>query len=103
MNSFACFPEIRKKCMSDSLTKEIEISDIEDDVLHKLIIYNSSHLWDEVVVQLMKATGFDNIRCEQIAIFAHTKGKALVCSGKLTKLNRINAVLREIKLVTEIE
>lgn len=89
--------------MSDTILKEKFISDDESDVLHKLIIFNSGHIWDEVIIQLQKATGFDIIQCEQIAIIAHTKGKAVVCSGDISKLNRINSVLKEIKLITEIE
>lgn len=89
--------------MSDTDFKEKIIFDGENDVLHKLILFNSNHIWDEVILQLQKATGFDILQCEQIAVIAHTKGKAVVCSGDIPKLNGINSVLKEIKLVTEIE
>lgn len=89
--------------MSETNLKEKYISDDESDVLHKLIIFNSNHIWDDVILQLIKATGFDILQCEQIAIIAHTKGKAVVCSGDIPKLNKINTVLKEINLVTEIE
>ncbi|MFZ1323308.1 MAG: hypothetical protein WAT71_17265 [Ignavibacteria bacterium] len=89
--------------MSDTIYKEKIISYDESEVLHKLIIFNSSHIWDDVIIQLQKGTGFDIIQCEQIAIIAHTKGKAVVCSGDIPKLNSVNSVLKEIQLVTEIE
>jgi ATP-dependent Clp protease adapter protein ClpS len=54
-------------------------------------------------LQLQKATGYDLVHCEQIAIIAHTKGKAVVKSGEYEELQKINAVLKEIGLVTEIE
>lgn len=82
------------------LEKEVYFGDTDE--LHKLILYNSNHFYDDVINQLQKATGFDIIQCEQIAIIAHTKGKAVVKSGEMDELNQINSVLREINLVTEI-
>lgn len=73
------------------------------DELRKLIIYNSDHIWDDVTLQLHKATGYDNLHCEQIAVIAHTKGKAVVKSGELNELEIINSVLKEINLLTSIE
>jgi hypothetical protein len=49
------------------------------------------------------AIAFDIIQCEQIAIIAHTKGKATVKSGQISELAKINGVLKEINLVTEIQ
>jgi ATP-dependent Clp protease adapter protein ClpS len=51
---------------------------------------------------LQKATGFDIIHCEQIALIAHTKGKATVKSAEYEELCRVDRVLKEIDLVTEI-
>ena len=87
--------------------QEKELVSIEVDEIitgdKKLVLFNSSHYWDDVVRQLQKATGFDILQCEQIAILAHTKGKAIVTSGKTEKLNRISSLLREINLITKIE
>lgn len=71
--------------------------------LRKLILYNSNHLWEDVIAQLQKATNYDIIHCEQIAVIAHTKGQAVVKSGKFEELNPINIVLKEINLITEIK
>ncbi|MEB2330589.1 MAG: ATP-dependent Clp protease adaptor ClpS [Ignavibacteriaceae bacterium] len=73
------------------------------DVERKLILFNSSHFWEEVITQLQKATGFDLVHCEQIAIIAHTKGKAVVKSGDMEDLMKIESILKEINLVTKIE
>lgn len=91
-----------KFCMS---TKEQELSntDIDAPTQKKLLIFNSAHFWDQVILQLQKATGFDIVQCEQIAIIAHTKGKAVVKSGEMEELVRINKVLKEINLITEIQ
>jgi ATP-dependent Clp protease adapter protein ClpS len=85
-------------------TKELEQNITDDDVtvLRRLFIYNSSHFWDDVVLQLQKATGFDIQQCEQIAVIAHTTGKAVVKSGPFEELQKINNVLKEINLITKI-
>jgi len=77
--------------------------DNEIPTLRKLILYNSNHIWEDVILQLQKATGFDIIQCEQIAIIAHTKGKAIVKSGEYDELSLINKILKEINLITEIQ
>ena len=84
-------------------TKEKDNSDINVLELRKLILFNSSHIWDEVILQLEKATGFDIIHCEQIATIAHTKGKAVVKSGEIDELVTINNILKQISLITSIE
>lgn len=83
--------------------EEKTIRNDEVNVLRRLILFNSNHFWDDVVLQLRKATGFDIIQCEQIAIIAHTTGKAVVKSGEYEELKRIDDVLKEINLITKIE
>jgi len=87
----------------DSKEKTSQTTDIDNPLKKKLILFNSNHLWDDVVNQLIKATGFDILQCEQIAIIAHTKGKAVVKSGEYEELYKIETVLNEISLVTKIE
>lgn len=81
--------------------KQITTEDITD-VIRQLILYNSNHLWDDVITQLQKATKYDIVHCEQIAVIAHTTGKATVKTGTLKELNLIDSVLKEIHLITEI-
>jgi ATP-dependent Clp protease adapter protein ClpS len=85
-------------------TKELEKNITEEDVpvMRRLFLFNSTHFWDDVVIQLQKATGFDILHCEQIAMIAHTTGKAVVKSGDYVELKIIDEVLREINLVTKI-
>ncbi|MFA5404384.1 MAG: ATP-dependent Clp protease adaptor ClpS [Ignavibacteria bacterium] len=72
------------------------------NVIRQLILYNSNHLWEDVINQLQKATKYDIIHCEQIAVIAHTKGKATVKTGTIIELTGIDCVLKEIRLITEI-
>jgi ATP-dependent Clp protease adaptor protein ClpS len=83
--------------------KDEILTDKDIPLLKKLILYNSNHLWDDVINQLQKATGFDLVHCEQIAVIAHTKGKAVVKSGEYEELIRIDSVLKEINLISEIQ
>lgn len=78
-------------------------SGIEEDMPKKLVLFNSHHVWEEVIIQVRKATGYEIVHCEQIAMIAHTKGKAIVKTGALEELQRIESVLKEINLVTKIE
>lgn len=81
--------------------KEIDETDVSE--LRKLILFNSEHIWDEVIDQLQIATGYDILHCQQIAVIAHTKGKATVKSGDIDELVYTNNILKEIDLVTTIE
>lgn len=80
-----------------------DIADIDSGRVKKLILFNSHHFFNEVILQLHKATGFDLQHCEQIALIAHYKGKAIVKSAPVEELKRIDAVLKEIGLITAIE
>lgn len=83
--------------------KKYSEDETDTPTVRKLVLFNSNHFWEQVILQLKKATGFDIIQCEQIAVIAHTKGKAVVKSGETDELNKINIVLKEINLVTEIQ
>lgn len=100
MNYYASLPESN---LMGILTEQKESQILTTNVSDKLILFNSGHVWDEVILQLKKATGYDIIHCEQIATIAHTKGKAVVKSGEIEELSMINNVLREIRLITSIE
>ncbi len=70
----------------------------------KVILYNDDiHTFDEVILQLQKATRCSAQRAEQIAFEAHTKGKAVAFSGEFDECFRVAGVLREIQLIVEIE
>ena len=86
-------------------TKTSEEYSLDEDVpvMRQLILFNSRHFWDDVVLQVQKATGYDLLHCEQIAIIAHTKGNAVVKTGDFDELAKIDNVLKEISLVTKIK
>lgn len=70
----------------------------------RVILFNDAvHTFEDVISQLMKATGCSAQHAEQIAWTVHTKGKAMAYEGSFEDCFRVQAVLREIQLITEIE
>lgn len=87
---------------TEEITSPVDI----DTTTHgfTLILFNdSSHDFDEVITQLMAATGFGYDKAESIAMEAHSKGRAAVISGELEKCLSVQSVLEEIALRTSIE
>jgi hypothetical protein len=69
-----------------------------------VILYDDDiHTFDEVITQLVKATGCTVERAEKHAWVVHTQGKDCVDTGEFFECLRVQGVLREIQLVTEIE
>ena len=69
-----------------------------------LILFNDSHHeFEEVISQVMKATGYGYDKAESITMEAHNNGRAVVLSGSIEKCLKSQAVLEEINLRTSIE
>ncbi len=74
------------------------------DMPWRVILYNDDiHTFDEVIMQIIKATGCSMSQAKAYAFEAHSKGKACVFEGTFEECFRVQAVLKEIQLVTEIE
>ena len=70
----------------------------------RVIVYNDDiHTFEEVIVQLMKATRCSAEQAERHAWTIHTEGKDCVYEGDFEDCFRVQGILREIQLVTEIE
>ncbi len=70
----------------------------------RVILYNDEiHTFDEVIRQVVKATGCSVAQAERHAWTVHTEGKDRVYEGEFEECFRVQGVLREIQLVTEIE
>ncbi len=69
----------------------------------KVILYNDDiHTFDEVILQVQKATGCSLLEATRITMEAHFKGKAVAFTGEFADCNRAAGILREIGLVVEI-
>lgn len=74
------------------------------DAPWRVILYNDQiHTFDEVIGQLIKATGCSVSQAEAYAWRAHVQGKAGVYEGSFEECLRVKSILDEIALVTEIQ
>ncbi len=91
-----------------TLTRPTEIQQDDQDVLTqdpaKVILFNDEvHTFEEVITQLMKAIRCSTEKAESLAWEVHNKGKAVVYTGEMQECLRVNSVLEEIALHTQIE
>lgn len=89
-------------------TQEVEEPDTitTNDVTNaaKVILFNDDiHTFDDVIVQLMKATSCSMERAEELAWEVHNKGKAVVYDGDLPDCLKVSSILEEIALHTQVE
>ena len=69
-----------------------------------MVLYDDDiHTFEDVILQVVKATGCSAQRAERHAWTVHTKGKDVVYQGDFFECFRVQGVLKEIGLVTEIE
>lgn len=88
----------------DVLVAEEESTDKEIDKPWKLLLYDDDiHTFDEVINQLRKALGCSLAKAQDLTLKVHNEGKALVYEGAFEECLRINAILQEIQLTTEIK
>jgi ATP-dependent Clp protease adaptor protein ClpS len=85
-----------------------ELENLDEEVITrdpaKVILFNDEvHTFDEVIGQLIKATGCSTGKAEALAWEVHTSGKAVVFTGELTRCVEVSSVLEEIALMTQIE
>ena len=84
---------------------DIEVA-VEDRVETpwRVVLYDDDvHTFDDVIEQLVKAVGCTPERGARHAWTVHTEGKDCVYTGDFFECMRVQGVLREIALVTEIE
>ncbi|MEE9187031.1 MAG: ATP-dependent Clp protease adaptor ClpS [Bacteroidota bacterium] len=81
--------------------KEVEVLTYEPA---KVILFNDEeHTFDEVIGQLIKALRCDSVKAESLAWEVHSTGKAMVFSGDMAECLKVNGILEEIALHTQIE
>lgn len=70
----------------------------------RVIVFDDDiHTFEEVILQLMKAIGCTPEKGYEHALTIHTEGKDCVYQGDFFDCFRVQGVLKEIALVTEIE
>ena len=85
-------------------TEVLLAEDTEVMLPSKVILYNDEiHTFDEVISQLMKATGCSIVVAREFAFEVDSRGLACVYEGEMTECLKVSSVLEEIALHTEIE
>ena len=81
----------------------IEDTTIEVGLESRVVLYNDDwHSFEEVIVQLMKATHCTFEQGRDFAFEVHVKGKAIVFNGTITSCLKVSSILEEITLNTQI-
>jgi ATP-dependent Clp protease adaptor protein ClpS len=103
-------PVIRSFCTSSYSASSVELDfpDLEEEVVTKLsnrvILFNDEwHTFDEVIQQIMKATGCSTEKAEVLTLEVHNTGKSMVYEGEMIDCLRVSNILEEIALRTQIE
>ncbi|MBZ0198575.1 MAG: ATP-dependent Clp protease adaptor ClpS [Ignavibacteriaceae bacterium] len=69
----------------------------------RVILYNDDwHTFDEVILQLIKATNCPYESARGYAFEVHVKGKAIVFNGEMSNCLKVSSILEEIALNTQI-
>lgn len=70
----------------------------------KVILFNDEmHTFEEVISQIIKATGCDLASAEALTWEVHHRGKAMVFVGEMRRCVKVSSILEEIDLTTQIE
>lgn len=70
---------------------------------YSVILYNDDwHGFDEVILQLQKATECSLVEAARITYEAHQRGRAVCFRGSRERCHRVAGVLREIRLQVEV-
>jgi ATP-dependent Clp protease adaptor protein ClpS len=68
------------------------------------VLFNDEvHSFDEVILQVQKATGCSLEKAEGITMRVHQNGKAVVYIGSKEDCEKVAGVLKQIQLMTQIE
>lgn len=95
--------------LPETASPDVEVLEKEDDGTNTddpwlVVLFNDEvHTFQEVITQLVKATGCTPAKAEKLAWTVHTEGKATVYEGSFQECFDVQAVLNEINLVTEIQ
>jgi ATP-dependent Clp protease adaptor protein ClpS len=91
-------------------TGHIEITEhegktsVELDNPWQVVLFNDEvHSFDEVILQIQKATGYSLERASEITFRVHNNGKAVVTIGAKAECEKVAAILGQIRLTTNVE
>jgi ATP-dependent Clp protease adapter protein ClpS len=91
-------------------TGELEITENETREKEELgnpwqvVLFNDEvHSFDEVILQIQKATGYSLERATELTLRVHNNGKAVVFIGSKEDCEKVSGVLKQIQLIVQVE
>jgi ATP-dependent Clp protease adaptor protein ClpS len=86
------------------ITEKDTKQETELDNPWQAVLFNDEvHTFDEVILQIQKATGFSLERATEITWRVHNNGKAVVYIGSKTDCEKVAGVLGQIRLLVQVE
>ena len=79
------------------------ISQIVIEPWNVILLNDDFHAFEEVIVQLMRATSCSSQRAEAIAWEAHSKGETICFTGSRERAELAASILEEIELRVRLE
>lgn len=103
-------PDIQEEASPD-IDVDVEVVEEEkeeekekDNTPWRVILFDDDiHTFEEVINQLVKALGCSTSHAEKLTFKVHNEGKAEVFEGSFEECFKVNGVLKEIQLITEIK
>jgi ATP-dependent Clp protease adapter protein ClpS len=68
-----------------------------------ILLNDEVHTFDDVIIQLIKATGCDPDRAAEIAWEVHSKGQSICFKGSRERSELVASILEEIDLRVRLE
>lgn len=107
MSGFSRKPAPSKPRVEPAREPETDVEEQEIDPTDNpwsVILYNDDvHTFEEVIAQIVKATKCSLQHAQELTIQVHTNGKATVYEDQLEPCLKVQAILQEIELITEIK
>ncbi len=70
----------------------------------QVVLFNDeSHSFDEVILQIQKATGYSLERAFELTMRVHTSGKAMIYVGSKEECEKVADILKQIQLIVLVE
>ena len=91
-----------KKLENPQIDIQID-EDTDIGILSKVILFNDDwHSFEEVITQLIKATGCTFEQARDFTFEVHVKGSSVVFNGTISRCLKVSSILQEIALLTQI-
>jgi ATP-dependent Clp protease adaptor protein ClpS len=91
-----------KKLEKPEFEEDVDTS-IEIGLGAKVVLFNDDwHSFEEVITQLIKATGCTFEQARDYTFEVHVKGKSIVFTGSMSRCLKVSSILEEIALLTQI-